>query len=71
METGKHQAGLTNLVLAKDHLHAGEEGKSNLKLYLATLGRLRGLLPIAQYRGTCLRSAGGHRGEGHERKCYD
>jgi len=29
METGKHEAGLANPVLAKDRLRAGEKGKSN------------------------------------------
>ena len=52
METGKHEAGLTNPVLAKDHLHAGKKGHSNLKLYLAILGRLRDLSIIAQYHAT-------------------
>jgi len=53
METGKHEAGLTNPMLPKDHLHAGKKGQSDSKLYLAILGRLKDLSIIAQYQGTC------------------
>ena len=67
IETGKH----ANPVLAKDHLRAGEEGRSNSELYLVILGRLRDLSIIAQYHATCQSSIKGNQVESRERRCYD
>jgi hypothetical protein len=52
METEKREAGLASPLLAEDHLHAGEKGEPELKLYLTILRRSRYRLRIAPGHAT-------------------